>query len=466
MRSIFVILFTLNVASILVGNVSANLLGCVASGQYNSSTDYFPDKAKPNPAAFTITYTLNTKTINNAISNETIILYQCGTPAPQNTPNTTKVISVPVNSIAVLDTTAVTFLELLGARTKINTTDSLEFIVSACVQALGKTNAINSLNSSNTELATSELSKQDLVLQYLSSSFDSLKNAVAFTATTDKGSLNRVQYLDFVGAFLNQESASTGIKKTITDSYNCIGNVAKNAQKQVGDSNAPVVAFTTYNAPADYNNNTASWTVSNATYKSDYVTNAGGKLFNPPKLFYQTAKELLDVLTDVDIVIEESAISVKDAATFYKSYNTSASSSLKFIKNKQVYQFDKTSNPNGGNDWFESAIVYAHIVLADFTSITYPGLFPKSSYTTKYLTNILADPTSVSITSSECASTGNLSIAQTVPAVACPTSVDLKTITSARTSDRPSAARAAVEFQPLMMVGFVALVGFVSGLAL
>lgn len=53
------------------------------------------------------------------------------------------------------------------------------------------------------------------------------------------------------------------------DNYNRLKKAASNYEKK------PVVAFTVYNAPSQYNNNTASYTLSAASYKAGLTTDAG-----------------------------------------------------------------------------------------------------------------------------------------------------------------------------------------------
>lgn len=55
----------------------------------------------------------------------------------------------------------------------------------------------------------------------------------------------------------------------MTDNYNRLKAATANYNKK------PVVAWTTYNAPSQYNNNTASYLLSNAQYKTQLTQDAG-----------------------------------------------------------------------------------------------------------------------------------------------------------------------------------------------
>ncbi|KAJ3263077.1 hypothetical protein HDU76_012320, partial [Blyttiomyces sp. JEL0837] len=164
------------VASILMAEVEAaaaittNLKGCVADGQYDANTDYFPEKVNlTNTAYLAYTYDKNFKTITNKINNETIVLYQCGTPKPTNIPAKAQVIAVPITNVSIGDTTIVTYLELLGLRTTIKfAEDGTEsYISSPCVQAeKGTANEIKAIDTTNATKAAEQLASVNVAFEY------------------------------------------------------------------------------------------------------------------------------------------------------------------------------------------------------------------------------------------------------------------------------------------------------------
>jgi hypothetical protein len=62
---------------------------------------------------FSIQYFNNYKLLTNTMTNETFALYQCGTPVPTNLSAGTKIFPIAANKIAALDTTSVSFLEVI-----------------------------------------------------------------------------------------------------------------------------------------------------------------------------------------------------------------------------------------------------------------------------------------------------------------------------------------------------------------
>lgn len=65
------------------------------------------------------------------------------------------------------------------------------------------------------------------------------------------------------------EAAANDISKSMKDNYNRLKEAASGYQTK------PVVAWTVYNAPSQYNNNTASYVLSNAPYKVGLTYDAG-----------------------------------------------------------------------------------------------------------------------------------------------------------------------------------------------
>ena len=52
---------------------------------------------------------------------------------------------------------------------------------------------------------------------------------------------------------------------------------------------------------------------------------------------------------------------------------------FKAFKNKKLYHYRKRTNATGGNDFWESAMVYPHRLLQDLITITHPHLLPSDS---------------------------------------------------------------------------------------
>lgn len=161
-----------------------NPMECINPDDFNPSFDYFPDKfVDILDDLFTIEYSLSYKTVTNIQTNEKFVLYQCGTPVPKV--EATSIFSIPINTTVLMDTTSITFLELLGVRDKIKMVAYPEFVGSACLQAQLK--EMPKLNSSNVAQATNQMESFDVVFEYLDPTASLAQNSVSFPATADTG---------------------------------------------------------------------------------------------------------------------------------------------------------------------------------------------------------------------------------------------------------------------------------------
>ncbi|KAJ3313215.1 hypothetical protein HDU76_002702 [Blyttiomyces sp. JEL0837] len=409
-----------------------NLNSCVTN--YDPNVNYFPETVTLSGGAgdhLSYTYNKNYKTITNTLSNETIVLYQCGTPKPTTIPAGAKVFSVPVNNISIGDTTIVTYLELLGVQTSIKyaTDSTAQYIGSPCIQ---KANSIANIDTANATKATEQLKSVDVNFGFMAAPLVSgLDNYVSFPATNDQGVLHRVEWLGFVGSFFNKEAMANTIGKTIIDNYNCL---SKSALAAAG-SNMPKVAFVEYDAASDFNNQTESWQINAYQFEKDFAAAAGGVLLEPSadklppagspppssptagKSYpYGNAKDFLAAIADADIVIDESYGDV-NGNDFLKSFGlTAADTKYKFVANQNVWSSNKEINANAGTEWFEAAVVEENIVLADLISIVQPSTLP--NYTPTFFRNIFKEGQST-LTAAGCTNK-DLTAPLALPLIDCP----------------------------------------------
>ncbi|KAJ1566107.1 hypothetical protein HK405_010945 [Cladochytrium tenue] len=397
---------------------TTNLQSCLTS-TYDSTIDYFPEKLNQTSDSSDLTYTYSNsyKTIYNAIANETIVLYQCGTPKPNVT--ATRIISVPIANVSISDTTMVTYFELLGLRSSIKySTGGVSYITSPCVQSAANTSSgILDVDSYNTTHALEQINSVSVSFGYYDTLTSEANNSVSFDASADPGVLHREKWLGFVATFFNLEATANSVGNTLLTNYQCLNSSARSL-----NTASPKVAFVAYSAPSQYNNNTASWSISASQYKKDYVSDAGGQFFIPGNVSttvsYTSSSALLAAVSDVDILIDET-YGGSDAATFYTNFGTSSSATYKFVQNKQIWMTDKTENANAGDDYYEAGIVEENVVLADFISVVQPKLLTAAAYNTTFLRNIFTS-SSPTILSAACS---NYSAPLALTVVSCPLKV-------------------------------------------
>ncbi|KAJ3223212.1 hypothetical protein HK099_001400 [Clydaea vesicula] len=393
---------------------SQNSQECIT--EFNKEKDYFPTKFTGQSSAISIEYKLSYKVVTNKISNQTIVLYQCGAEVP--VVNGTKSFEIPLKNVGVEDTTVLSYFYSLGLLDKIKISTVEEYFVHPCLQS--KNDDIINANSQNKTEKLKQYSEVGAVFSWDKKASD---NAIAFPATKSETIEARVDWINFVAAFFNLEDKAIEVSAKIKNNIKCVSEVAAAA------STKPVVAWTSYSPLSELANET--WSISTATYKLDYVKAAGGTVFNITTGSFSTAADFKTAIKDVDIVIDESFIVLgKGAAqkTFSKFYSISEAeeSNFKFIKNKQVYQENLLTSASDSSAWFESAVLLGNVVLSDLVSIVQPSVL--TDYKRTYLRNVF-DQEQVKVTSETCSKTEEATL--TIPTVACPSS---KTVTTTPTS--------------------------------
>ncbi|CAG8455468.1 2726_t:CDS:2 [Acaulospora morrowiae] len=351
---------------------------CVTN--YDANVDYFTTKVNATVASlFRIEYYKNYKLVYNLYTNETFALYQCGTPIPSNLPAGTKNFSIPLSAIAILDSSEIPFLEALGLRSTIKVIDSsfASDIVSPCLQS--EKSKIKTLD--NNQTATAQ------ILSTVNATFGNLANSSALklistSPVSDPGTLNRAEWIKFYSVFFNLEEKANATYNKISDNYNCLKKLATSH----APTTKPLVAWTQYDAPASYNNNTESWMIVDAKYKRMLIEDAGGAYFNSSTLIYYKNSEFLSAIANVDILIDETYIAI-NISDVYANYHLTATSDYKFVKNSAIYREDGLQNPGGGRDWFESAVLEDDAVLGDIVNIINPDL-PKKGYQRVWFRNV------------------------------------------------------------------------------
>ncbi|KAJ3032126.1 UNVERIFIED_CONTAM: hypothetical protein HDU68_004436 [Siphonaria sp. JEL0065] len=421
--SLIVTLALLAPTAVFAQTPTANLqTGCVTN--YDASFDYFPEKI--DSASLTnlaYTYSKNYKTIVNKFSNETIVLYQCGTPKP-TVEGATQIIAVPIQNVTIGSTTVVTYLELLGLRNVIKYTaqGTSGYISSPCAQALVASGAITEVDTKNLSTGIQQVQSTGVYLHYMDTLAANVTNAVSFPASADPGVKGRAEWLGFIGSLFNQEAKANNIASAIAVNY------AQLAAATHGNHSSLVVAWIEYQS-AFGPKYPATWKLSAHQYQLDLTKSAGATLLLPNTTTattvtgatsratvysYTTSESLLSAIATADIVIDLSFYNV-NMSDFTSSFAISASNTntFKFLTNKQVYMVNKEiGDDNGGNNWFEEALVLQHLVLADLVSVVHPTLLD-ISYKRKFLRNAFGEGQTV-LSDLECV---DLNAGKTVPLV-------------------------------------------------
>ncbi|CEI92458.1 hypothetical protein RMCBS344292_06716 [Rhizopus microsporus] len=375
--------------------------GCVTN--YDATIDYFPEKinvADDKANIFSIDYYKNYKVIQNHLNKQSYVLVQCGTPTPSNITNNTEVYQVPITKAGVMETSIVPYLEMIGAAESISLIADGNLISSPCFQKYLSSGNVTILESTNQTLQKQQIDAVQVQFgsnpyAYASTPIDP-NSTVAASEAFEPDVLGRSSWISYYAAFYNLEGVANGIRQNITDNYNRLKAAAANYPKK------PVVAWATYEAASKYNNNTASYTLKNDSYKIQLTRDAGAVMLNSNAVTYSSASDLLAAISSADILIDETYIG-SNLTDFLKNYGIPESDSNKynFLKRKSVYREDGILTAAGGYDWFEAPFAMADALLEDMINVVNP-VAPSSDYKRHWLRNIALNEPIKYVTSANC----------------------------------------------------------------
>jgi iron complex transport system substrate-binding protein len=356
-----------------------NLTSCVDN--YDSSTDYFPDKATVAEAkGFTVTYQKNYKVVSvpspwrGATTGFTYVLVQCGTPAPKLTGALEKatVIQVPIATAALMSTTEAPAFDLLGQADKVVAVDDpANYSTPSIVARIksGKIKAVGGGSKANTELLLTL--KPSVILTYGtgSASFDGIERltGVGLTAVVEAGyleqtPLGRSEWVKVVGALTNREGAAEASFDSWRKDYNALAAKMKTVR-----THPVVIAGSMYQG---------TWYVPGGkSFAAQFIRDAGGNY--PWASDSSTGSLALDFETVLDKAYDATVWI--NAGYLWQSRNDALKEDSRYSKliaynANNVWGNDGRINATGGSDYFETAVVRPDLVLADLAAVLHPEI--------------------------------------------------------------------------------------------
>jgi hypothetical protein len=143
-----------------------------------------------------------------------------------------------------------------------------------------------------------------------------------------------------------------------------------------GYKTKPVVAWTIYDAPDQYNGNLATWQIKTGGYREQLTTDAGATIYTGSALNFTKAEDLLAAIKNVDILIDETYIAT-NLTDVLSNYQIKDLTQYKFAK--AIYREDGLLTKSGGYDWFGTPLAMADALLEDMINVVNPSA-PTSSY--------------------------------------------------------------------------------------
>ncbi|KAJ2705774.1 hypothetical protein FB645_002155 [Coemansia sp. IMI 203386] len=371
---------------------------CVTSS--GSSTDLYKTKSEIKYAKlFSIEYHNDYKVVNNLSTKDKYILYQCGSDKP-SVNDASAFIPIPVSKAATWATTAAIFLEALGVQNDIQNLGTAPSVVSSCLQKLLE-DVIEPFNEGNSTHTDEQEQSNTVVFNMPGGEDDDTSNTVYSVEYLENSALGRSEWVKFFAAFFNAEERANKLFEAIDSNYECFSTKANDEYNDI----RPVVAWTSYAAPTEYNNNTAYWQISFADYKYDLIRDAGARMLNTTgsqSTMFSSSQAFLDALEEADILIDESFVSYsyKDLLKNY-GIDDKTGTTYSWLESDRVYRPDRLQSTAGGLDWFEAPVAFADALLQDLISVAHPS-FSKEGYSSIWFRNLAKNETVTTVTAASC----------------------------------------------------------------
>ncbi len=350
---------------------------------YDPDIDYFPQKATLSHAkGFTLDYFKHYKRLTvvspwpNARQHFQYLLVLCGTPIPEGFTEA-QIIRIPIRSIAILSSTHLPHLEILGANDRLVAVSAYKSVYSPDIRQQidqGKISEVGRGANINIELIL-DLAP-DLVTavghdqpQY--NSHPTLQQAgvnVAINAEyVEPTLLGRSEWLKFTAAFLNQDGRAQQLFARMVSRYQAIAAQVRDlpaAQK-------PTVF-------GGFLHRDVWYAAGGDSYIAHLVADAGGKYL------WADDTHRASIPLSYEVVYERAAnadVWFTSGLDWFRRDDLLAANSrygdFKAFRTGRVYNTNARLNAHKANDYWESGIIEPDVLLADVVSILHPERLPK-----------------------------------------------------------------------------------------
>lgn len=353
--------------------------GCVPEGAFDPAVDYFPEKATLTyTEGFSVEYFNHYKVVTvktpypGATEPMQYALVQCGTPAPEGFLDE-QIIEVPVKTVVTMSTTYLPFLDELGLLDRLVGLDDATYVSNPTVLKMAEEGKLTMLGYGSGVNVEKALELQpDLILTYSSGAPEYDAHPVLIQAGLktvvdaewlDTSPLGRAEWGKFIAVFFNQEAKAETLFAEKAQAYEDLKTLA------AGVTQKPTV-FTasayqgTWNVPGGNSFAAAFLKDAGANYLWADDTSTGSL----PLAFEAVFERAKDADYWLNVGFFASLADLLAADARYADFAA--------YQNGNVWNNDARTSPNGGNDYYESAVAHPETVLADLIKIFHPELLP------------------------------------------------------------------------------------------
>lgn len=275
-------------------------------------------------------------------------------------------IHIPVRKVAIFSTTYIGFLKAIDELNSIKAISSSKFIYNRALrEQIEKGNVLEIGFENSIDFEKLFTIKPDVVFIYsvgkeampYINKIESLGIPVVYVAEfMEESPLGRAEWIKFFSLFYCKEALADSIFNDIKEKYDSIYIIAKDI------SHKPRVFL---NLP--YN---GIWYLPNGkSYMANLIENAGGdyiyrKNTNEPILKFDFEHVYLDAMT-CEIWLNQGVVAKKSdlIRTDIRFAN------LPSVKSGKLYNYTLKMTQEGGNDFWESGVIYPHLILDDLYHI-------------------------------------------------------------------------------------------------
>lgn len=332
----------------------------------------------PRKAGFSIEYAGNLKILTvqepwpGAGSSRRYVLYPRGSTLPQGI-KADRFIQYPVQRVVTYSTTYISALEALDALDAIVGVDSAGYVYSPALrQRIAAGQIAETSRNWMPDIERLIALKPDVIFNFgLGNEWDTFPKmqeaglpVVLLGEWAEQDPLARASWIVFIGAFFDREKAALQKFEAITTAYDQLKTRAAAAATR------PKVLV---NGPFG-----GVWSVSGGqSYMARLLADAGAEYL------WADTRETGGINLSVEAVFPRALTAdvwlnpaygirtLADVRTLDPRF-----AALPVVQKGAVWNNDLRMSPGGGNDYFESAVLQPHLVLADLIAILHPELMP------------------------------------------------------------------------------------------
>lgn len=279
-------------------------------------------------------------------------------------------VRVPVTNIVTTSATQVGFIDLLGELGQIKGITDIEYVYNPFLLQEHEVGNIKALGPSfNMDTERLLLLNPNIIFKTAFNGDNSeaekmqrLNQKTVYNIEWQESSLlARAEWIKFIGAFFDKSTQADSIFNEIECNYNKAKEISLTATKE------PKIL-----TGQDFR---GSWSLpSGSSYAAQLFKDAKVDYYYKNEVQSQASisssiEEALVYFHDADIWVNVKPNTYTELETENDKYKL-----FKAFKNKNIYNNMKRSNPNGGNDYWESGIARPDLLLMDLIKIAHPEL--------------------------------------------------------------------------------------------